>query len=231
MNMTKKNTDATASEAEALAPASAGLSKRRRFIRLGASAVPVIMTLTSRPVMAWHCNTTSAWGSARLANNIGSAKTRLDGGVVNGNETWTIDNWTNNNITGSNISTAPWEAVRVAMNLATVALAQAQLTVVAIFPGGLTGVAGTNTVLSVLSGGTSFQRSVTVARLNTIYVAPNFQILINNCIVSADTGLNGGDQVQRMAALGSYYFSPNAPGSYWSEVQIVEYLFLNWLAR
>ncbi|MFN3862141.1 MAG: hypothetical protein ACK4R2_11805 [Roseateles sp.] len=40
-------------------------ARRRRFIKMGAGAVPVAMTLASRPVMATNCITASAWGSVQ----------------------------------------------------------------------------------------------------------------------------------------------------------------------
>lgn len=55
--------DAPASgDVSALRQASA---RRRRFIKMGAGAVPVAMTLASRPVMATNCLTASAWGSVQ----------------------------------------------------------------------------------------------------------------------------------------------------------------------
>lgn len=47
-----------------------GMSTRRGLIRAGLGAGPVILTLASRPVLAWHCKTPSAHASANLSNNI-----------------------------------------------------------------------------------------------------------------------------------------------------------------
>lgn len=80
---------------------------RRRLIRAGAAAVPVVATLASRPALAWDCQSPSAWGSEQLnpntslKNNAGHNKYR--------DETWTISNWQGNNarpITG--VSDKPW---------------------------------------------------------------------------------------------------------------------------
>ncbi|MDE2298344.1 MAG: hypothetical protein KGK18_09270, partial [Burkholderiales bacterium] len=49
--------------------ADTSFARRRRLLKLGATSVPVTLTLTSRPVLAWHCNTTSAWGSAQMMPN------------------------------------------------------------------------------------------------------------------------------------------------------------------
>ena len=47
----------------------AKFARRRRLLKIGASGVPVAMTLTSRSVLAaGTCTTTSAWGSTQLMN-------------------------------------------------------------------------------------------------------------------------------------------------------------------
>lgn len=205
-------------------------SPRRRFIRLGASAVPVAMTLASRPVMAWHCNSTSAWGSAQLAGNVGSAKTRLDNTVTNGNECWKISNWKNNDTSGSNMSSAPWNVVKTALGVSSVNDAKNALKVNQIFTS-LSGYAGTTKVWDIVNGGAGWAQSVTVARLNTVY-ATSYQTQINACVVSNATGPNGGDQILRMASLGpGQYFSPNSPTYKWTDADITGYLSTNWLAR
>lgn len=38
------------------------IPSRRRLIRLGTTAVPVVATLARRPALAWHCQSPSAWG-------------------------------------------------------------------------------------------------------------------------------------------------------------------------
>ncbi|TXD99553.1 hypothetical protein FUT87_02335 [Mitsuaria sp. TWR114] len=68
--------------------------RRRRFIQAG--VVPVGLTLASRPAMAWHCNTTSAWGSAILRNGGASVQARADAAVINNTECWYIANWKDN---------------------------------------------------------------------------------------------------------------------------------------
>jgi hypothetical protein len=40
---------------------------RRRLLKAGVSAAPVILTLASRPVLAWHCKPPSAYASANLS--------------------------------------------------------------------------------------------------------------------------------------------------------------------
>src|ERR1035438_541842 len=47
--------------------AEAALEKRRRLLKLGISATPIVFTLASRPVLAWHCKPPSAYASANLS--------------------------------------------------------------------------------------------------------------------------------------------------------------------
>ncbi|NTV70766.1 MAG: hypothetical protein HGA71_11515 [Azonexaceae bacterium] len=42
-------------------------SARRKLIKAGLA--PVVLTLASRPVLAWHCKSPSAYGSANLSNH------------------------------------------------------------------------------------------------------------------------------------------------------------------
>jgi hypothetical protein len=68
--------------------AEAALEKRRRLLKLGVSATPIVLTLVSRPVLAWHCKPPSAYASANL-----SGRTQVstpDGG------TRTIASWATN---------------------------------------------------------------------------------------------------------------------------------------
>jgi len=46
---------------------------RRRLIKLGASAVPVLATLSSQSALAGQCISTSAWGSAQISNSASEA--------------------------------------------------------------------------------------------------------------------------------------------------------------
>ena len=91
---------------------------RRRLIKLGTAAVPVVATLASRPALAWHCQSPSAWGSeiinpnTSLKNNL-SHKTYID-------ETWTIVNWKTNmprtevDLANGQDAGRPWIELRLA---------------------------------------------------------------------------------------------------------------------
>lgn len=105
MNEEKKTVD----QEQAVRPAVASPS-RRRLIRLGTAAVPVAATLASRPALAWHCRTFSAWGSIDLAKATGgtSLATRDDHLQNRPDECWYISDWVNN--TQGSCSNKPWDA-------------------------------------------------------------------------------------------------------------------------
>lgn len=44
------------------------LHGRRRLLKAGVSAAPIVLTLASRPVLAWHCKPPSAYASANLSH-------------------------------------------------------------------------------------------------------------------------------------------------------------------
>ena len=52
------------------AEAQSSISTRRGLLRAGLRSSPLILTLASRPVLAWHCKTPSAHASANLSNNV-----------------------------------------------------------------------------------------------------------------------------------------------------------------
>ena len=91
-------------------------SARRRLLKRGVAVTPVILTLASRPALAWHCKSPSAWGSeiinpnTSLRNNPGHAS-YID-------ETWTISNWKSNTprfgsgIDDDGVTGAPWSGLQ-----------------------------------------------------------------------------------------------------------------------
>nr|WP_316639028.1 hypothetical protein [uncultured Roseateles sp.] len=203
--------------------ADAKLARRRRFIKLGASAVPVAMTLASRPVMAWECHTTSAWGSAQLTNMTGSAKTRLDDTAVHSAECWYVTDWM------SSSSTAPcWRALTTKCygSSKSCDYGRSNCKISDIFPLGLSGVSNptTKTAYSIITGTDAFAKAITVARLNSIYGAGASNITL--CVFT-----NGKDQIQEMARLGALYAPPNNTGVTWSKTDITTYLYNSWIAR
>ncbi len=214
----------TEKPSEPTLPVGAGVSqRRRRFIQAG--VVPVGLTLASRPVMAWHCNTTSAWGSAVLRNGGASVQARAAAAVLSNTECWTITNWANNSIRSQVSNTAPWMYVVARWYSGkTVTDAQAKLTVGKLFPGTLKNVSSTANVYQLLTkdpGG--WGTLMVVARLNTLFAGHS----VADCVLS-----NGQDMLLTMAAQGPNAFRPsNSTGSPWTEAEIRRYLSENYLVR
>ena len=197
--------------------------RRRRFIQAG--VVPVGLTLASRPAMAWHCNTTSAWGSAVLRNGGASVQARADAAVINNTECWYISNWKDNSgrsqVRGGN---APWKFV-IAQWYSGKSLTYARnnLTVSKVFPGGLKNVSPSANVYTLLKDDSSgYGTMMIVARLNTLFAGNS----VAQCVLSA----NGQDMLVQMASQGPGIFKPsNSTGAAWSQADFKNYLYSNWL--
>jgi len=94
-------------------------ARRRRFLKLGGAAVPTALTLASRPVMAWNCNTASTWGSAQGVSTAHSSYTRSrDSTRLFVDETYTVYCWVNNS-TRYNLAANPWAQSPVSCNTTT----------------------------------------------------------------------------------------------------------------
>lgn len=85
---------------------------RRRLIKLGTAAVPVAATLASRPALAWHCQSPSAWGSEIINPNTSLKNSAGHASYID--ETWTINNWktntprTGNGLDDDGVAGMPW---------------------------------------------------------------------------------------------------------------------------
>jgi hypothetical protein len=208
------------------APAPAVASPRRRRL-LQAGVVPVGLTLASRPVMAWHCNTTSAWGSAVLRNGGASVKARADAAILRATECWTIANWCDNTVRSDVSASRPWTYVAAGIwagQNKSENYARNNLLIGHLFPSGLSGCSNTEKVLSVLTNNkTTFKGYMVVARLNTMYAGHR----VNECLLS-----NGEDMVVEMAKTGPGKFKPrNSTGAAWTESEILTYLYANYIVR
>ena len=87
------------------------LASRRKLIRLGAVAVPVVATLTSQSALAGNCISTSAWGSDQISGSA-SQKARHDAQGVLVTQGFTITAWNVARTGGPSTETAPWAALR-----------------------------------------------------------------------------------------------------------------------
>ena len=148
--------------------ADAKFARRRRLLKIGASGVPVALTLTSRSVLAGTCTTTSAWGSTQLMNTAS----------VNAHH---------NSFTVSTSSLATWQAATSSapgpfttlysaktFGFGSAALLFSGLTVNQLFDGAaptawstaLKGAKVKDAIKSTATTSTSFQRMIIVAALN-----------------------------------------------------------------
>jgi hypothetical protein len=187
--------------------------KRRRLLKVGATGASVALTLTSRPARAWHCNSTSAWGSAQLAPTTSTTARNTSHELTD--ECWTITEWVNNTAHGS--LGQPWTHLGCTttgqINSYTVG------TLYAPYGGIPTGLTGSNQLMNKLKMGTQFQKYMLVARLNAKFVANVQKCLRNNLT----------DQLPLMAS--GTYSPPNLPHVVWNQTDIINYLTANYMVR
>jgi hypothetical protein len=200
------------------------LASRRRLLKLSGVAAPVALTLTSRPVMAWHCNTTSAWGSAQINPNQSTSARNTNNQL--GNETWTIANW-KDNTTRVGLG-MPWTSLGNAFGVAihtsnpSSANYYKNLTAAWLFASvGLpSGLVGTDKLWDKICNGSQWQKYMIVARMNTILIAN-----VKSCLTSS----NHADQLKLMAT--GTYSPSNLGGVVWDQAMIMQYLEQNWIVR
>lgn len=187
--------------------------KRRRLLKVGASGASVALTLTSRPARAWHCNSTSAWGSAQLAPTTSTTARNTSHEL--GDECWTISEWVYNRSHGS--LGQPWP--RLGCNTSTQINKYTVGTLYKPYGGIPTGLTSSNLLMNKLKYGTQFQKYMLVARLNAKFITSVQTCLSNNLT----------DQLPLMAS--GTYSPPNLPGVVWNEADIIQYLSSNWMVQ
>lgn len=184
---------------------------RRRLLKSGIGLAPIVLTLASRPVLAWHCKSPSAWGSEQL-DPATSLRTN-QGHNSYADETWTISNWKNNTTRAGlplpwrtlGYSNGSWEDVKL-MHL--------QSRGVVIPTGADTSRKVVRFLGSSSGSGTEFQKTVIVAQLNALLLSS-----VQNCITLAE--------LNKMA---SGMYSPPHVDVIWYKQDIVKYLQSNWIA-
>lgn len=180
---------------------------RRRLLKQGTRVAPVLLTLASRPVLAWHCKSPSAWGSEQL--NPATSLATNQGHASYADETWTISNWRTN--TGRAGLGRPWQRLGFGNNWTQVKLQKLEEKKGLVIPAG---VDKHMTVVSFLTAGTGFQQTVVVAQLNGMLLSS-----LGNCITLSE--------IKQMAR-GT--FSPPNVSVVWGPSEIVHYLRNNWIA-
>ena len=200
-------------------------SARRRLLKRGVAAAPVLLTLASRPVLAWHCKSPSAWGSEQL--NPHTSLATNEGHKKWADETWTISNWVSNS---DRLGVGnPWAKLYAKYNGIKNNSGQfdyTKVTVAKLFGnvpglGRPSGLSNSAYVKVVLSSGTDFQKYIIVAQLNYILLAPLASPYdLDRCVTLAE--------LKKMAS-GSY--SPPNVSFVWNQTDIVSYLFNNWIIQ
>lgn len=203
-------------------------ASRRRLIRAGATAVPVVATLASRPAHAWSCKSPSAWGSLKanpntsLRNNAGHQSYT--------DETWTLANWKANSArSDTGLTDKPWDklkdkypgivtsATKTGGNFdyTKVTVAMLQSVVGIAVPTGV----DTAAKCSGLMASSTFGSYCLAAQLNFILLSPLSQNQMENCLSLND--------LKKMAT-GQYPPAPSAP---WSQSDVSAYLTQNYIVR
>ncbi len=212
---------------EASSPVKPALaSARRRLLKRGVAVAPVVLTLASRPVLAWQCKSPSAWGSEQL--NPHTSLATNDGHKSWADETWSIGNWINNtNYHGFGQPWAKLYAKYPGIKKKTyTTFDYTKVTVGQLFGnvpnlGRPSGLSDTATVKSVLSSGSKFQKYIIVAQLNYILLAPLASPNdLDHCVTLAE--------LKKMAS-GSY--TPPNVAIVWNSTDIKNYLYNNWIVR
>ena len=220
------------------ASANSKASSRRRLLRRGVAVAPIALTLASRPVLAWHCKSPSAWGSEII--NPNTSLKGNDGHATYVDETWTINNWkTNTPRTGSGleddgVTGQPWsELLSVCpglMNDQTKTRITGTNTfffdfrkarvrhLVQNVPGFVNPGFGDNKLITSIPSGDPKTYAL-VAQLNYVVLK---QVKFNNDI---DKCING-PELQQMAR-GTYLEN----GSPWGLEKAKQYFYNNWIVR
>lgn len=215
-------------------------ARRRRFIKLGGAAVPTALSLASRPVMAWHCNTASTWGSVQGLTNSAYTRSRVENVQLFPDETYPLVCWVGNTATGSNLAGKPWLQSPLSRTESSLTSSShyKNLTISQLlspFSASINGLVTTDTVWSVLNGapqkingsygnyttGSSacaeFQKLMLVAWLNYVVLSGT----LNRCLKPGSTNV--------LVKLGNEsYVGPR--GDTWNKTKVVTYLKGNWVA-
>lgn len=218
------DTNGTAAKDQAVAQG------RRRLIKIGAASVPVVLTLASKPVLAWHCKSPSAWGSEQI--NPNTSLINNPGHASYPDETWTITNWKNNS-SRSGVSGKPWDKLKAAYPAIYDASTKTngvfdytKVTVAKLFAviptlGRPSGLSDTSTVKTILGSSTDLVKFTLCAQLNYLLLSPLGTNEMESCI--------NFNELKKMAS--GIYTPPSMPTVTWNSTDIVNYLNNNWYTR
>ena len=209
MNDNPKDPAHEANSAESLmTPKTSSATTRRRLLKGGLGLAPVVLTLASRPVLAWHCKSPSAWGSEQL--NPTTSLSANQGHESYVDVTWTISNW-KNNTERQNLG-KPW------VKLGYTNGNWKQVTLRMLQGRGVTIPSGVDVDIQAyqfFESGTIFQKTVVVAQLNGLLLPS-----VTKCISIAEL---------KEMATGRY--NPPYLSVTWYENDILLYLDNNWIVK
>lgn len=184
---------------------------KRRLVRAGFAAVPVVATLASRPAHAWQCRAPSAWSSIQTNPNtshIGNAGHRAFT-----DETWTLTNWRNNTKRTQVSNSLPWDVLKTRFgltqtwNLINVSTVAAQCGINAC------GANGSRKVCDLMVA-SNFAGNLIAAQLNHVLLSASSDI--DRCVSLKELQMMGASQ----------YPTTSNP---WSAAQVIDYLRQNYI--
>lgn len=206
-------------------------ARRRRFLKVGGAAVPTALTLASRPVMAWDCNTASMWGSVQGISTTHSSygRSRVTSGAKQtlwADETYTKANWVNNT-TRSTLPASPWKALGCSTTKSAPWNNFKSLKISDVIPSPISGVTASQLLWNYLNTSTDeYGTLMVVAWLNYIALVTKTGATPNlgKCLMPQSTNaLTWLGNVGTGTVTG-----PDGKG--WNKARVVQYLKLNYIA-
>jgi hypothetical protein len=206
-------------------------ARRRRLLKIGGAAVPAALTLTSRPVMAWDCNTASMWGSVQGISTTHSSygRSRVGSGTQQAlfaDETYTRANWLANTTRGG-LPSSPWAALGCASGKTWPWNNFKNLKISDVIPSAITGVSTSAKIWDYLNTSTDeYGYLMVVAWLNYIALVVKTGATpgLGKCLKPQSTVA-----LSWMGSVGSGVTGPD--GRLWDKPRVVNYLKLNYIAK
>ena len=203
-------------------------ARRRRFLKIGGAAVPTALTLSSRPVMAWSCNTASMWGSVQGMANSAYTRSRVSNQTLWADDTYTKANWVSNNSWTGGLPASPWTAIGCNASASGRWKNFKTLLISDVIGASIAGVDSTQLLWNFLNTtGDEYKSLMVVAWLNykTLVVKNNTSPGLGKCLVPQST-----NTLVWMGQVGSGTVT-GPDGRSWNKDRVVTYLKGNYVAR
>lgn len=208
-------------------------ARRRRFIKAGAGAVPVALTLASRPVMATNCVTASAWGSTMgLAGTSQYIRARSPSKVIEISGAKTLSEWkqSSTGTSAGNPSCSSWTHSALCNTGASSSTIKNYKVSALCGSNAIAGITSptTTTVWSILwSTGTTdsdkYKRAMVVAWLNA-----KISDTVNKCVT--DPTRPAVNNLKTFGLIGAGG-GTGPDGKTWNQAAVVTYLFENYISK